>query len=158
MMWTMEAAAAKPDRTLIVILAVIVALVIMALVVVFTRGEPEPLDASTPEGVVQRYSAAVIAGDEAAALTHLVPELGDPCDRIEAGPVDGMRVTLVATTEHDASADVKVLITTSYEGGLFGSSEYEEEGEFDLVKADGGWLIESTPWPLTICSPVAVNR
>lgn len=158
MMWSMDAPARKPDRTLIVILSVIAALVVVALIVVFTRGEPESLDESTPEGVVQRYAAAVIEGDEDAAIDYLVPELGDPCERIETGPVDSMRVTLVSTTERADSADVKVLIVTSYEGGLFGSSEYEEEGVFDLVEADGDWLIESAPWPLTVCNPRVVQE
>ena len=153
MMWSMEPPVAKPDRTLIVILGVIGALVIVALIVVFTSGEPELLDESTPEGVVQRYSAAVIEGDEAAAIEYLVPERGDSCERIETGPVDGMRVTLVSTTERDDSADVEVLMVTSYDGGLFGSSEYEEEAVFDLVAADGGWLIEAAPWQLSICAP-----
>lgn len=157
MMWIMEASAAKPDRTLLVVLGVIAALVIVALIVVFTRGEPELLDESTPEGVVQRYSAAVIDGDEAAAIGYLVPELGGPCQRVETGPVESMRVTLVSTTEREDSADVRVLIVTSYEGGIFGSSEYEQEGVFDLVEADDGWLIESTPWPLTICDPGLVQ-
>ena len=149
----MEPARSRPDRTLIVILAVIAALAIVALVVVFTRGEPQRLDESTPEGVVQRYSAAVIEGDEAAAIEYLVPELGDPCIRVGNGPVDGMRITLVSTTEREDSADVRVLVAVTYEQGLFGSSDYEEEGDFDLVRAaDGGWLIESTPWQLAVCS------
>ncbi|WP_241843038.1 hypothetical protein [Agromyces albus] len=148
---------AKPDRTLIVILGVIGALVIVALIVVFTTGEPELLDESTPEGVVQRYSAAVIDGDEAAAMEYLVPELADSCERTAIGPVDGMRVTLVSTTERDDSADVNVLMVTSYDGGPFGSSEYEEEAVFDLVAADGGWLIESAPWSLAICAPKMVQ-
>lgn len=157
MMWSMESSVAKPDRTLIVILGVIGLLVIVALVVVFTTGEPEPLDESTPEGVVQRYSAAVIEGDEAAAIEYLVPELGDSCERTAIGPVDGMRVTLVSSTERDDSADVKVLMVTSYDSGLFGSSEYEEEAVFDLVEADGGWLIESAPWSLSVCAPKVVQ-
>ncbi|HKH09463.1 MAG TPA: hypothetical protein VKA62_10985 [Agromyces sp.] len=153
----MQEPAAKPDRTLIVILAVVGVLIVVALIVVFTRGEPQLLDDSTPEGVVQRYSAAVIDGDEAAAVEYLVPELGDPCGRIEVGAVDDIRVTLVETTEREASADVEVLIVTTYEGGLLGASEYEEEGVFDLVRDTGGWLIESTPWPLTICDPGTVK-
>lgn len=157
MMWSMESSVAKPDRTLIVILGVIGLLVIVALVVVFTTGEPEPLDETTPEGVVQRYSAAVIEGDEAAAIEYLVPELGDSCERTAIGPVDGMRVTLVSSTERDDSADVKVLMVTSYDSGLFGSSEYEEEAVFDLVEADGGWLIESAPWSLSVCAPKVVQ-
>src|SRR5450830_1551295 len=50
---------AKPDRTLVVVLIVIAALVVVALVVVFSRRTPKLLDASTPAGVVQRYSATV---------------------------------------------------------------------------------------------------
>lgn len=153
----MDAPAARPDRTLIVILSVIGALVVIALIVVFTRGEPELLDESTPEGVVQRYSAAVIEGDEASAREYLVPELADECERIEPGPVDRMRVSLVSTTERDDTADVDVLITISYEGGLFGSSDYEEESSFDLVRVDDAWLIETTPWQLTVCTPKPVN-
>ncbi|MBT2517383.1 hypothetical protein J7E29_08060 [Streptomyces sp. ISL-90] len=153
----MESPVAKPDRTLIVILGVIAALVVVALIVVFTTGAPELLDESTPEGVVQRYSAAAIEGDEVAAIEYLVPELRDSCERTGTGAVDGLRVTLVSTTERDDSADVKVLMVTSYDGGLFGSSEYEEEAVFDLVAADGGWLIESAPWPLTICAPKVVQ-
>ena len=147
------APSARPDRTLVVVLSVIGALVVIALVVVFTRGEPEQLDESTPQGVVQRYATAVIAGDEAAAKEYLVPELADSCERIESAPVQDMRVTLESTTEREDSADVRVLIAVSYEGGLFGSSEYEEEAEFDLVADDGTWLIETAPWQLTVCAP-----
>jgi hypothetical protein len=147
------APAARPDRTLLVILAVIAGLVIVALIVVFSRGEPAPLDQSTPEGVVQSYAAAVIDGDEADATGHLVPEIGDDCVPMESAPTDGMRVTLVSTTERDDTADVEVLIAWSYEQGPFGGSGVEERGEFDLVRDDGRWLIESAPWPLTICDP-----
>lgn len=143
----------RRDRTLFVILAVIAALVIVALIVVFSRGEPAPLDPSTPEGVVQAYSAAVIDGDEAEAKGHLVPEIGDDCVRIETAPVDGMRVTLVSTTERNDTADVEVLISWSYEEGPLGGSGVEERGGFDLVRDGDGWLIESAPWPLTICDP-----
>jgi hypothetical protein len=147
-----DAPATKPDRTLIVILGVIGALVIVALIVVFTRGEAVPLDESTPEGVVQRYSAAVIEGDEDAAIGYLAPELGDSCNRVGLASGEGVRVTHVSTTERDDTADVRVLIVTSYDGGLFGSSEYEEEVDFDLVKAGDRWLIESTPWQLAVCT------
>ncbi|MGR0218510.1 hypothetical protein [Agromyces sp. ZXT2-6] len=147
------APAARPDRTLLVILAVIAALVIVALIVVFSRGEPDQLDESTPEGVVQRYSAAVIAGDEAEATGYLVPELAEDCIRIEAAPVDRMRITLVSTTERDETADVEVLISWSYDAAPLGGSDIEERGVFDLVRSDDGWRIERAPWPLTICDP-----
>lgn len=148
---------ARPNRTLIVILSVIGALVVVALVVVFTRGAPELLDQSAPEGVVQRYSAAVIDGDEAAAIEYLVPALGDDCRHIESGFSEDMRVTHVSTTQRDDSADVRVLIATTYDGGPFDSSTYEEEGEFDLVRDGESWLIETAPWQLTVCEPVAVR-
>lgn len=154
----MDATPARPDRTLLVILGVIAALVIVALVVVLTRGDPEPLDESSPEGVVQRYSAAVIDGDEEAAKAYLVPELADDCRRIETSPAGSMRVTLIDTEEREDSADVRVRIVTTYGGGMFGSDEYEEEGVFDLVREGDGWLIERTPWPLTICDPTEATR
>ncbi|WP_173921611.1 hypothetical protein [Agromyces sp. Marseille-P2726] len=147
-----DAPAPQRDRTLIVILCVIGALVVIALIVVFTRGAPAQLDASSPEGVVQRYATAVIDGDEDAAMEYLVPELADSCERVDPGVRD-LRVTLDSTAEREDTADVRVLISISYDGGLFGSSDYEEEGTFDLVADDGGWLIESAPWPLTICMP-----
>lgn len=148
---------ARPDRTLLVILGVIAALVVVALVVVLSRGEPEPLDESTPAGVVQRYSAAVIDGDEEAAKEYLVSELADDCLRIEPGPVDSMRVTLVDTEEREDSADVRVLIAVSYGGGMLGSDEYQEDAVFDLVREGDAWRIETAPWQLTVCQPTEVK-
>ena len=151
------APASRSNRTLIVILCAIGALVVVALVVVFTRGAPALLDESTPEGVVQRYSAAVIDGDEAAAIAYLAPALGDDCVPFETGSAQDIRVTHVSTTQRDDTADVRVLIATTYEGGPFGSSTYEEEGEFDLIRDGDSWLIGSAPWPLVICDPASVK-
>jgi hypothetical protein len=143
----------RPDRTLLVILAVIIGLVVVALIVVFSRGEPQSLDESTPEGVVQRYATAVIDGDESAAKGYLEPELADDCIPLETAPTDRMRVTLVTTTERNDTADVEVLIAWSYDEGPLGGSGIEEAGTFDLVKTGDGWRIENAPWPLTICDP-----
>ena len=144
----------RPDRTLLVIIGVIVALVVVALVLVFTRSEPPTLDESTPEGVVQRYSAAVIDGDEEAAMEYLSDRLTDDCTRVPTSRAEGMRVTLVDTRERDDSADVRVLIATSYGGGPLGPDEYQEEGVFDLVREGDGWRIDSAPWQLTVCQEV----
>ncbi|MFC9559337.1 hypothetical protein [Agromyces sp. NPDC056965] len=152
-----ERPATGSNRTLIVILSVIGVLIVVALVVVFTRGAPPLLDESTPEGAVQRYSAAVIDGDEAAAIEYLVPELGDPCREFDGGDSQDLRVTHVSTTQRDDAAEVQVLITTTYDAGPFDSPSYEEKAEFELVRSGGGWLIESTPWPLTICEPEEVQ-
>lgn len=147
----MSATPGKPDRSLIVILGVIAALVIVALAVVFTRGEPAPLDPDTPEGVVQLYSAAVLAGDEQTAAGYLTAGRLDNCDTVDPGPLDNIRLTLVSTTVRENSADVRVSIVTSTDNGPFGASEYENEDVFDLVTVDGRWRIDGAPWQLTIC-------
>ncbi|HSL36595.1 MAG TPA: hypothetical protein VK883_07195 [Arthrobacter sp.] len=148
----------RPDRTLLAILAAIAVIVVVALIVVFTRGEPTPVDEATPAGVVQRYSAAVIAGDEAAAAAYLTDDAKNRCStNMERMPGDNLRVTLVSTTERPASADVKVLITVSEGGGPFGSAEYQIEDDFDLVKTGDKWLIDRAPWQLTVCQNAAVK-
>ena len=148
----MNASAAKPDRTLMVILSIIAALVIVSLVVVFSRGEPKLLDRSTPEGVVQRYAAAVIEGDESAAVAYLTQSARGRCDKLARTATDNVRVTLVSTTKRAASADVKVSIITSFsDSGPFGASEGEAEDVFDLVKVDGQWQIDTVPWQLNVC-------
>ncbi|MFC5931444.1 hypothetical protein [Cryobacterium melibiosiphilum] len=148
----------RPDRSLLIVLGVIAVLVVVSLVVVFSRGEPEALDPDTPEGVVQRYSAAVIAGDETAAMGYLTPDVRDGCERFSDAQTDNLRVVLVSTTERSTSADVRVSIVASYEGnGPFGASEFASERTFDLVTVDGEWLIESSPWELAICTNGARN-
>jgi hypothetical protein len=151
------AAQHRPDRTLLAILAAVAVLVIVALVVVFTRGEPAPLDESTPAGVVQRYSAAVIAGDETAAAAYLSDAAKTRCSSMPRTGAESLRVTLVSTTERPESADVLVLITVSEGGGPFGSAEYQMEDAFDLVKAGDKWLIDRAPWQLTVCQNTAVK-
>lgn len=148
----------RPDRTLLAILAAIAVLVVVALAVVFTRGEPAPLDASTPAGVVQRYAAAVIDGDETAAAGYLSDAARNTCSAVERSGVDKLRVTLVSTTERADSADVKVLITVFEGGGPFGSSEYQVEDVFDLVKTGDKWLIDNAPWQLTVCPNRTVKQ
>ncbi len=147
----MDKPATKPDRTLLVILGVIGVIVIVALLVVFTRGEPALRDADTPEGVVQRYSAAVIAGDDEAAALYLVERERTECEGFFPENSENLRITLVSTTERASSADVRVSIITSYQGGPFGGSEYEFEGLFTLDLVDEKWLVDTAPWQLMIC-------
>jgi hypothetical protein len=154
----MDAAAGKPNRILVIILAIIAVLVVAALAVVFSRGEPALLDESTPQGVVQRYSAAVIDGDETVATAYLTETARTQCVDFQRALTDNLRVTLVSTTERASSADVRVLIVVSNGGGPFGNSEYETEDAFDLVKMDGKWLIGSAPWQLRVCANRAVKQ
>lgn len=71
---------------------------LVCLLVVFTRGKPALRDVSTPEGVVQRYSATVIAGDESAAAAYLIDAALDRRERFERADTGNVRVTLVSTT------------------------------------------------------------
>jgi hypothetical protein len=147
----MNPSVSKPDRTLIAIVIVIAVVVIVALIAVLARPAPELLDADTPEGVVQRYSTAVVDGDEAAAAEYLSPDARDRCDVLESPYTDQVRVTLNDTVTRADTADVTVSIVTTYQEGPFGSSESESRGVFNLVKIDGDWLIDTAPYELTVC-------
>lgn len=150
----MDTASGRPDRTLLVVMIAVAALVVVALIVVFTRGGAVPIDEATPAGVVQRYTEAVIDGDEQVARSYLTEDVRADCERIETGAFDDVRVTLVATTEREGTADVHVSIVTT-SGGLFGPSEYREDANFGLVREGSDWLIETTPWQFTICMQAA---
>lgn len=148
-----------PDRTLLVIVGAVAVLVVVALAVVFSRGGPELLDERTPQGVVQRYAAAAIDGDEAAASAYLTDRARENCQGFESLAASSTRVTLVSTTERPESADVVVAIVVSQGGGSpFGASEYETEGAFDLVKSGGKWFIDSVPWELMACGGKGAAR
>ncbi|GGF03172.1 hypothetical protein [Mycetocola zhadangensis] len=136
------------------VLAILVGvLVIVSLIVVFTRGELELLDESTPEGVVQRYSAAVLDGDEDAALRYLAAEAQSDCGLIAVTETENLRVSLVSTENGDdgGSADVTVSLSRGSNGELFGGSGYEYEERFSLTKVGSDWRIETAPWELAFC-------
>ncbi len=136
---------------MIVLIAVVAVVVIVALIAVFARSAPAQYDEGTPEGVVQRYSQAVVDGDVDTAIDYLVPEIADDCEQTSAGTED-RRVTLLETTVRDDSARVEVLIATVYGSGPLGTSEYENEGVFELERTGGDWLISATPWEFVVCA------
>ncbi|MEU1970931.1 hypothetical protein ABZ477_04705 [Microbacterium sp. NPDC019599] len=149
-----DAGAARQARrsrtTMFVLIGIVVLVIIVALVAVFARSGPTAYDESTPEGVVQRYSQAVVDGDDETALTYLLPVIADDCEHQSTGTQD-MRVTLVKTTGDEDRTRVEVLIATVYGDGPFGPSEYENEGVFELSKVGGDWRISTTPWEFVIC-------
>jgi hypothetical protein len=148
----------RPRRLLTAILVLIAVLVVAALAVVFTRGEPKLLEAGTPAGVVQRYTAAIIDGDEDTAARYLTESARIRCEDLGRPYTDNLRVSLLSTVERADSADVKVLIVTSSDGGPFGVSEYETEEVFDLVKEDGQWLVDAPPWQFALCTSKAAAQ
>lgn len=153
----MNPAARKPDRILIIIVSATAALVILALAVVFTRGEPQALDESTPAGVVQRYSTAVLDGDTATADSYLTEDVRSLCRGPSGGGPLPTRVVLISTSERGNSALVRVSVVSSGGGNPFGPSEFEMEDRFSLVKAGGKWLINEAPFPLLSCTGPAVR-
>lgn len=146
----MSDAARRTRVTLIALAGGVALVVVVALIAVFTRGGAAPLDAGTPEGVVQRYAQAVVAGDPETAIDYLAPEIADACERVTTGD-DDLRVTLLEMNERENTAQVRVLVVTVYGAGPLGADEYESEEAFDLVKVGGKWQIETTPWQLTVC-------
>ncbi|MET0780842.1 MAG: hypothetical protein ABWZ16_04930 [Microbacterium sp.] len=146
----MSDTARRSRITLIALIAGVVLVVVIALIAVFARGETTQLDPDTPEGVVQRYSQAVVDGDAQTALTYVVPEVADACVRRSVSDEDA-RITVLETTERADTAHVRVLIVTVYGTGPLGADEYEAEAAFDLVKVDGDWLVELAPWRLAVC-------
>jgi hypothetical protein len=135
---------------LIALLGGVVLVVVIALIAVFTRGGPAEYPADTPEGVVQRYSQAVIDGDLTTAREYLVPDLADSCERVEPG-ADDYRITLVDTQGRDDTARVEVIVSTISGSGPLGPNEYESDEVFLLEKVGGSWLISSAPWQVTFC-------
>lgn len=141
-----------PSRTLLIgLIGAVLLVVIIALIAVFARGGAAEFPADTPEGVVQRYSQAVADGDIETARTYLVPEIGEGCERVSTGS-EQHRVTLLETTETDDTARVRVIIVTTSGSGPFGANEYESEDAFGLARVGGAWLIDATPWQLTVCA------
>lgn len=147
----MTPAPAPARRSLVILVSAIVLLVIVSLVVVFARGEPERLDESTPEGVVQRYSAAVLDGDEDAALEYLADEARVDCGMIHT--MNDLRVARVATEESadGDSVDVTVSLGRPSSGGIFDGSSFEYEDTFALVRDGDEWRILTAPWDLAFC-------
>src|SRR5690606_14946781 len=125
-------------------------IVVVALVVVLTRGGAAPLDESSPEGVVQRYVQAVIDDDVAGAEQYLHPELTEKCEALDGVLSDGVRVTLRRTVERGDTATVQVIIVYSGGSGLFGPSEYQSDDRFTLKRDGDAWRITETPWEFTI--------
>jgi hypothetical protein len=154
-----ERTARKPDRILLALVGVVAVLVVVALAVVFTRGEPAPLDEASPAGVVQQYSRAVIGDDIPAAETFLTEGARSRCSGSYSGGQRPARVVLISTTERTDSATVRVSIVHAAQGnGPFGPSEYETEDVFLLLKVNGRWMIDQPPYPLMACTQIPVKR
>ncbi|HRN28922.1 MAG TPA: hypothetical protein PK890_04385 [Terrimesophilobacter sp.] len=142
-------AKAPTDRTLLVVLVVIAVLVVAALVAVFARGASPQYEADSPEGVVQRYVTAVMAGDfESARELHVSRHTGG-CSPVPAYVSSDARVTLIDTSATFDSTIVTVRISEGYGGPFGGDSGYEDR--FELMPVNGKLLVSYAPWMFQVC-------
>lgn len=136
-------------------LAFIVGLIgILAIVAIFTANDSTPqIDRSTPEGAVQEYLNAVVAGDFESAAARL-----DPAGTCKVTDLDkayfnnDVRVSLLNSSETSTGATVRVQVEVPNGAPLAGY--YGEEHNFRLVKTENGWMIAGIPWPMYECGGV----
>ncbi|MGN6578342.1 MAG: hypothetical protein ACTHKG_21915 [Nocardioides sp.] len=139
-----------PNRILAVVLGVIAVVAVVA-VVLATNREPQTYDRGTPQGVVQAYLEAVVAGDNTEAAGYLAP--GGACDIEDldrSSAPDGIRVVMRDTQVDGDRAQVEVDVVTSSDD-LFGGSEWSERHTFRLGKDGQDWRVQGVPWPMYDC-------
>lgn len=151
----------KPkNRLLYVLLGVTAALVVLSVVLVLSRGTAPALDPATPEGTVQQYTQALLAGDDAGAASLLTDSsaFNEECQysRSELHAAD-LRLTLGSTTLGPGTATVAVSITQGAATGPFGTGESSYSESFKLTGSAGSWSILSAPWPLLACTDSAAK-
>jgi len=123
---------------------------VLVLVFVALSREPVQLDASSPEGVVQRYLQAISDRDHEAAFDYLDPdsyEGCDPSDLARNAPDEPFSASMQEGEEYSSErAFVEVTIRFGNGGGPFGDgwSQYES---FQLVAGADSWLITDEAWP-----------
>lgn len=127
------------------VLPVVGSVAVVALVVIGLNRSPDQFDPASPEGTVQSYVAALVAGDFETAATFWAE---DDCLPASIAPTEGapdISATLVSVDENDAEATVVIGITNNASDPLNGIYEYQEW--FTLVKDEGGWKIRQPSWP-----------
>lgn len=146
-----------PDRTgerrrTLIPVAVVLGLVAVLALVLYAMTRPAKVwDPATPEGVVQTYVTAVLAGDTVAAADLLAP--GSPCaatDLDRAYLSRDTRVDLVGSTVQGTQAQVRVLVAVDPGPDPLGGNG--EERTFRLTRTTAGWRIDGIPWPLYECT------
>lgn len=143
---------ATSNRILAVI--VIAALVLSAVsALVSSLREDVKFSANTPEGVVQLYLTAIIAGKNDQAASYFSSDSTCNASDIDRAYVsDTLRVNLVSTSIDGNSAYVKIDANTGASGPF--DDGYTESHTYRLTQESGKWLIEGIPWPLWDCGNV----
>jgi hypothetical protein len=133
---------------------VVAAISIVALIAVLAVKQTMPqLDASTPEGTVQKYLQSVTTRDFNATVTYLAVDTKCKIADFEQAYIqDSVTISLAEAKVSGNFATVKVNIDTST-GDPFGGS-YSESQALQLVKSETGWKISGIPWPTYQCGGV----
>ena len=143
-------AARSSQRRLLVWSGVALAVLIVLATAFSFVGDTE-LDPATPEGVVQDYLRAVIAGDRQEARSYLAAELDGCGTRFPRYLVDeAFRIEWLDTTVDWGTAWVTVSVARSNQG-IFDSYR-PETYEFRLSPEPDGWRITHQEWPWYECS------
>lgn len=154
----MEPTPSRRDPALLVILGVIVLVVVASLIAVFTKGAPTQLDPTTPEGVVQRYTTALIESDLETAREFVDDDaLADCATSYPSESGRDVRITLDSSRVGDTTAVVNVTIHTTYDPGPFGGSGYSSSESFRLSSSGGDWRITQAPWRFDVCTVEGVR-
>jgi len=146
----------RPDRSLLLIGAGLLGVVVIAALIVVLLGSRQaaPFPADSPEGVVQRYLAAFEDGDYPAAYGYFSQGIRDGMDedtyersvRDFGYAFDGSRRVLFDRTELDGDrATVHLTVEEYYSGGPFGAGDtYRSSRTITLVREDGAWRIDDS--------------
>lgn len=150
----MEPASSGPDRSLFAIGAGIVVLVVVAVIAVVVLGSREApsFSADTPEGVVQRYLAAVENEDHETAWAYFSADVQADRSLEEYRRTardyayygeQSRRVLFDRSEVNGNRARVWLTVEEYYGGGPFGGGEtYRSDRQISLVREDGTWRID----------------
>jgi hypothetical protein len=152
----------SPNRWLIAISAIVLALILLSIVIALIRPATDSvvLPADAPEGVVQRYIQALQAPDFALARSYYSTRLQGTCtvDEITEqtrwirNEESSRRIELVETTMmSDGRTQVRARVTDVTVSPPFGVNEYSHDEWYILVREGGGWRLDAPGWPVTYC-------
>lgn len=138
-----------------VLTVIVLFTILLAAVAAFlgTNRNQAEYSVKTPEGVIQRYLAAVIDGrNDKAAQFFVANSNCDASDLDRSWISETIRVNLVESDIEGNQAFVEVAIDIS-SGGPF-DDYYTEDHNFRLERESGDWKILGIPWPLYSCEEV----
>jgi len=140
-----------PNRVLAALVGVVVVLAVIAGVVGANRRAPT-LDPNTPQGVVQEYLEAVLAGDYPAAAKLLSSDSGCGLSDVSSTTVsESARIVLKDTVVDGGTAVVTVDVTEGADSGPFGDSGYTHTERITAERDGSAWKISGSPWLLYMC-------